>query len=95
MLCAPHRVLPTAAEGILCVGIKRGNTVRGEWVRVAGTDWVKAGFYRLSSSKHEDGPRNFAAGNCVDIIEVFVCRSLLINVKPFEGVDVDAFILKL
>ena len=43
----------------------------------------------------EDGLRNFAAGNCVDIIEVVVCRSLLINVKSFDGVDVDAFFLKL
>jgi len=43
----------------------------------------------------ENGLGNFAVGNCVDIIEVVVCRSLLINVKPFYGVEVEAFLLKL
>jgi len=42
----------------------------------------------------DDSLRNFAVDNCVGIIKVFVCRSLLINV-PFEGVDMDAFLLKL
>ena len=40
MLCAPHRVSPTVAEGLLCVGMKPGNTGRGEWFRVTGNDWV-------------------------------------------------------
>ena len=34
-------------------------------------------------------------GKCVGIIEVVVCRSLLINVNPFDGVEVDAFLPKL
>ena len=29
------------------------------------------------------------------IIEMVVCRSLLVSVKPFDGVEVDAFLLKL
>jgi len=48
MLCAPRRVSPTVAEGIMYVGMVRGNTFLGEWVRVAGNDWVLAGCYRLS-----------------------------------------------
>ena len=51
MLCTPHRVSPTVAEGILCAGTERGITVRGEWVSVTGNDWVWAGQYRLSSWK--------------------------------------------
>ena len=43
----------------------------------------------------EDGLGNFAAGNCVGIIEVVVCRSLFINVNPFDGVEVNALLLKL
>jgi len=42
----------------------------------------------------DDCIRNFAVDNCVGIIEVVVCRSLLINV-PFDGVEVEAFLLKL
>ena len=38
---------------------------------------------------------NIAVGKCVGIIEVFVCRSLLINVNPFYGVEVDDFLLEL
>ena len=45
--------------------------------------------------KFEDALGKFAVVNCVGIIEVVVCRSLLINVKPFYVVEVDAFILKL
>ena len=39
----------------------------------------------------EDDLENFAVGNCVGIIEVAVYGSLLINVKPFDGFEVDAF----
>ena len=42
----------------------------------------------------DDCIRNFALDNCVGIIEMVVCRSLLINV-PFDVVEVDAFLLKL
>jgi len=43
----------------------------------------------------EDALGKFAVVNCVGIIEVVVCRSLLINIKPFYVVEVDAFLLKL
>jgi len=42
----------------------------------------------------KDGLGNFAVGNCVGIIEVVVCRSLLINVKYFPDVEENAFLLK-
>ena len=38
-----------------------------------------------------DGLKNFAVGNCVGIIEVDVYGNLLVNVKPFDGIEVDAF----
>ena len=43
----------------------------------------------------EDGLGNFAVGNCVGIIQVTVCTNLFKNVKLFDGVEVDAFLLKL
>jgi len=43
----------------------------------------------------EDGLENFAVGNRVGITKVVVCRGLLINVKTFNGIEVDAFFLKL
>jgi len=38
---------------------------------------------------------NIAAEKCVGIIQVVVCRSLLININPFDGVEVDALLPKL
>ena len=49
MLCTPHSVSPTVAEGILCAGRKRGNLVRGGLVREAGIGREGAGCYRISS----------------------------------------------
>ena len=49
MLCTPHSVSPTVAEGILCAGRERGNLVR------CGVDQGnryrpgRAGCYRISS----------------------------------------------
>ena len=44
----------------------------------------------------EDDLENFAVGNRMAIItEVAVCRGLLINAKTFNGIEVDAFFLKL
>jgi len=45
----------------------------------------------------EDGLENFAVGNCVGIIDVifFFYRSLLVNVKTFDRIEVDALCLEL
>jgi hypothetical protein len=43
----------------------------------------------------EDGLENFVVGDRVDIIEVFVYRSFLINVETLYSIDVHAFCLKL
>ena len=43
----------------------------------------------------EDGLGNFAVRICVGIIQEIVCRSLVINIKLFEVVEVEGFLLKL
>ena len=46
VLCTPHHVSPTVAEGILCVGTERRNTGRRDLVRIAGNDWLWAGCWK-------------------------------------------------
>ena len=67
-------------------GVGQGSSYR------TGRGWVLSDFLLKT---FEDSLENFALGNCVGTSEVVVYRNLLKNAKTFDGIEVDAFFLKL